>query len=80
MKVKELLERLGKLDQNLEVLCYTEDEALTGEGNMIRALDITNVSQILLEATRHDSGEVQIKFSQKEPAKPYALFEITSDL
>jgi hypothetical protein len=33
MKVKELIDKLAKLDHEIEVVCYTEDEDLLLKGH-----------------------------------------------
>ncbi|MCB2427985.1 hypothetical protein [Methylophaga pinxianii] len=80
MKVKELIEKLSKLDGALEVLCYTEDPLLVGKSNLVKALDIADVSETKLEVSRNESGEVQLNFTGKESQRAFALIEITADL
>jgi hypothetical protein len=43
MKVHELQEQLGRLNPELDVLCYTEDPSLVAKGHGLRLLDITEV-------------------------------------
>lgn len=38
MKVKELIAQLSKFDQELDVVCYSEDEDLLAEGHRLRIM------------------------------------------
>jgi len=79
MKVKELLAALSKLDQSLDVVCYTEDEALQVNGHMFRLLDIDNVSVSDVEMRRDDSGTLTLKIGKSELSSPIALLQVNSD-
>lgn len=80
MKVKELIEKLNKMDQNLSIICFTEDEDLLEEEQMVRPLDIVDISTGQAELSRNDSGEAQIKFTRENPASSYVFIHITSDV
>jgi hypothetical protein len=43
MKIKDLLEKLSKIDPNADVICYTEDESLLLDGHMFRVLEIESI-------------------------------------
>ena len=60
MKVKELIERLGKLNQDLDIVCYTEDKDLLARKHMFRILQIDGVD------VREPRGE---KIGNGVPAK-----------
>lgn len=80
MKVKELMQKLSKLNGELEILCYTEDELLIAAGEVVKALDIVDISETKLEVTRNDACKVQLKFTGTNADRSYALIEITADL
>jgi hypothetical protein len=78
MRVRELQEHLSKLDPGFEVLCYTEDEALVGEGNS-GFLDIEAVDTVKGERFRNDEGVPCIRFVQTALAESMVLLRVTSD-
>lgn len=80
MKVKDLMQKLSKLNGELEILCYTEDESLIADGEAVKALDIVDISETKLEVTRNDARKVQLKFTGTNIDRSYALIEITADL
>jgi len=80
MKVKDLIQKLSKLNGELEILCYTEDESLVAGGEGVKALDILDISETKLKVTRNVDHKVQLKFTGSSADRAYALIEITSDL
>ena len=56
MKVRELREELGKLDPELEVVCYSEDERLLVEGRGFILLDVLAVSTAEAKQLHLDNG------------------------
>ncbi|MDF1764058.1 MAG: hypothetical protein P1U57_11665 [Oleibacter sp.] len=80
MKVKDLIEKLKKLDGGLEVLCYSEDESLIGDDNGVKALDIVDVTETKLSVSRSQVGKVELSFSGTGSDRSFALVEITADL
>jgi hypothetical protein len=79
MKVRELQQRLNKLDPELEVLCYTEDIKLV-EGNMgFRLLDIENVDTTQGEQVRLDDGTPHLKLGKGPASVTLATLEVTAD-
>lgn len=79
MKVKDLLAALGKIDPSLDVVCYTEDEALQADGHMFRLLDIDKVSVSDAEKHRDDSGTPTLKLGKSESSSLIALVQVISD-
>lgn len=79
MKVKELLTALSNLDQNLDVICYTEDENFQENGHMIRLLEIETVSVSHAEMRRGDDGTPTLKLGKSELSKPIAFVQVFSD-
>ena len=78
MRVRELQEHLSKLDPDFEVLCYTEAEALVGEGNS-GFLDIEAVDTVKGERFRNDEGAPCVRFVQTALAKTMVLLQVTLD-
>lgn len=46
MKVKELIDKLSKFDQEADILGYTEDEGICSERNKFLLLDINDINQV----------------------------------
>lgn len=80
MKVRELQEKLSKLDPELEVVCYSEDEKLLVEGRGFILLDIMAVNTAEAERLRLEDGTPYLKFDiHAEEATAIATLEVTSD-
>lgn len=81
MKVRELQEHLSKLDPELEVVCYSEDERLLVEKRGFILFDILAVSKTEAERLRLDDGDgtPYLKFNQGLASISMAILEITSD-
>lgn len=79
MKVKELVEMLNRLDQELEVLCYTEDSELLPEKHRFRLLDIGSVKVSEGERVRDKSQVPTLKLGRSLAAEEFALISVTSD-
>jgi hypothetical protein len=60
MKVKELIEQLNKLNPDLEVVCYSEDNAAIRKNQLFFTID--NIAAIKAEISRNDDGLPLIKF------------------
>lgn len=78
MKVRKLQEELGKLDPDVEVVCYSEDEKLLVEGRGLIVLDILAVNTVKGEQLRLDDGTPYLKFGTDAGAT-IATLEVTSD-
>jgi len=79
MKVRELQEHLSKLDPELEVLCYSEDERLLVEKRGFILFDILAVSTAKAERLRLEDGTAYLKFEQGPDSVEMATLEVTSD-
>lgn len=79
MKVRELIEKLTKLDQSLQVVMYCEDEGLLKEnrGFVLFSPEEVNVSHA--ETVRLDDQTPYMKFERSEASRDVALINITSD-
>ena len=79
MKVRDLQERLGKLDPDLDVVCYSEDEKLVPQGRGLVVLDLLAVSTAEAERLRLEDGTPYLKFDKGPASAVLAILEVTSD-
>lgn len=79
MKVRELQQKLNKLDPDLEVLCYSEDEILQSKGRMLCLFDIAAVSTTQAEMVRLEDNTPYLKLGNGPDSKNLAVLEITVD-
>lgn len=79
MKVRELQQQLNKLDPDLEVLCFSEDEILQSKGQMFRLFDIAAVSTTQAEMVRLEDNTPYLKLGKSPASKSLATLEITLD-
>jgi hypothetical protein len=68
MKVRELQDLLSKLDPEIDVVCYSEDEKLLTKGRGFVLFDISAVNATEAEKLRLDDGTPYLKFG-KSPAE-----------
>jgi hypothetical protein len=80
MKVKELVEQLKKLDQDLEVLGYTEDEEFIGKKHLFRSFDVTHVEVHDAEMSRNPDGTPGLKLGKHEHSQKIASISMTTDV
>jgi hypothetical protein len=78
MKVRDLVEKLRDLEQDLEVCCYTEDENMLGEGQLFRLLDTESVSVIEGEWCRDSSGVPGLRLGKSPSSRKIASIHVTS--
>ncbi len=78
MKVRELCEHLSKLDPELDVLCYCEDERLLIEKRGFVLFDIFAVSPTKAERLRLEDGTPYLKFERGAHSVAIATLEVTS--
>lgn len=79
MKVRDLQELLSKLDPQLEVLCYSEDEKLFAEGRGFILFDVLAVSAKEAEHLRLDDQTPFLKFGGSAAATSIVIVEVTAD-
>ena len=77
MRVKELVAELSAMDQGLEVVCYAEDEGLTGEPPWL--LDVVGVKIVEAEKLRDEQGRPQLKFGTSDRSERLVLVEVMGD-
>jgi len=78
MKVRELQQRLAKLDPELTVLCYTEDTKFVAAENHFRLLEIEDVYTAHGEQVRLDDGTPYLKFGKGPASVTLAILEVTA--
>lgn len=76
MKVQELINELSKLNPELEIVGYTEDEELSRH---FRLFDITDISAVHVETSRDDQYRPLMKFGKSEVSHEIALLSITAE-
>lgn len=79
MKVRELQQQLNKLDPDLEVFCYSEDEILQSKGRMLCLFDIAAVGTTQAEMVRLEDNTPYLKLEKGPDSKNLAILEITLD-
>jgi len=79
MKVRELQKRLSKIDPELDVLRYSEDEKFLVKDRGFILFDILAVSTTEAEQLRLDDGTPYLKFNRGPASEAIATLEITSD-
>ena len=78
MKVGELVDALSKLDQDVEVLSYTEDGPLVSKGRLFRLLQIKTVDVSDGERCRVDDVPY-VTLGTSEHSEKLALLAVTSN-
>jgi len=79
MKVKELIDALGKYDPDLEVLCYSEDEQLVLPKHLFRLLEIEGVDVVNGEKQRDDKGIPTLKIGKSDAAARHVVLNVIAD-
>lgn len=79
MNVKELIEQLQKIDLELEVLCYTEDDSLVSLDHGFTLFEIESTRVIEGEKVRGNDQIPSIKIGIGPYSQKHAVIEVTSD-
>lgn len=79
MKVRELQERLSKLDPELDILCYTEDAKFIVADTHFRLLEIEDVSLTHGEQVRLDDGTPYLKLGKSPTSVALITLVVTAD-
>ena len=79
MKVRELLQKLNKLDPDLDVLCYSEDKILQSKGQLFRIFNIEAVETTHAEMVRLQDNTPYLKLGKSPDSEVLATLEITLD-
>lgn len=79
MKVRELQERLGKFDPELDVLCYTEDAKFVAEASHFTLLEIEDVTITHGERMRLNDGTPYLNLDKGTNSVDLATLVVTAD-
>ena len=79
MKVRELQDQLRRIDPDLDVVCYSEDEGLLIEGRAFVLFDVSAVDTAKIERRRLDDGTSYLSFDRDSASETIVMLEITSD-
>lgn len=79
MKVKDLIAALGKLDPNLDIYGYTEDESLVSGNRLFHIFHMDGVEVSVAETFRDENHAPAIKFGQSEKSRNIAFVNLTTD-
>ncbi|WP_287125871.1 hypothetical protein [Desulfobacter sp.] len=79
MKVREIQEHLSKLDPELEVVCYSEDERLLVEKRDFILFDILAVNSTNAKRLRLEDGTPYLKFEKGPDSAVITTIEVTAD-
>ena len=80
MKVKELIDALGKLDPNSEVFGYCEDESLQTPEKLFSVFFIESADETMAITERDENRQPTIKFDSGPGSRKLALLSMTTDL
>jgi hypothetical protein len=81
MKVSELMAKLAKLDPNLDVYCYTEDERFATDNRPFWFLDVQSVDTTKARIDRDTNGVPTATFVDLEAkdARTLVTINVSSD-
>ena len=79
MKIRELQEQLSKLDPELDVVCYSEDERLLVEGRGFILFDVLAISMTEAERLRLDDEIPYLTLGRSPASEAIATLEVTLD-
>lgn len=79
MKVKELIEKLQKLDQTLAVYVTCEDPDVVVPGYLVRPFVIDDISVTEIETSRDKDRRPEIVAAAAGEGQKCAILEITAD-
>jgi len=71
MTVKDLIEKLSKFDDSMDVIYYDDIQ-----GNV---LDILSINEVEVEKNRNIKGDAGLKFSKSNLSEKHLLIEVTTD-
>jgi hypothetical protein len=79
MKVKELIQKLQKLDAEIDIVLYTEDEIFSAKNHSFRLLEIASIEVSDAEKVRTENGLPYLKFGQSSSSRKHAVLVVTGD-
>lgn len=79
MKVRDLIAQLSKIDQDMEVYGYTEDESFATHDKPFRLFFVDDVSVNSAILTRGNDGTPQANFDSGPGSQRLALINMSVD-
>ena len=81
MKVSDLMAKLAKLDPNMEVCCYTEDERFATDTRPFWFLAVDSVDTTKVHIDRDAGGVPRATFAAMDDkgVRTFATINVTSD-
>lgn len=79
MKVKELIAKLEKLEPELELYGYTEDESLEKPNKPFHVFYIDSVDVHVAETFRDENRSPCITFGESKNSRKLAFINVTTD-
>ncbi len=79
MTVGGLIAKLSRLDQDSEVLCYTEDGSLLADGHVFRLLDIESVEEFEGVRVRGEDLIRTIRLGKGPQAEKFVFLNVVSE-
>jgi len=81
MKVKDLIEQLNKLDPNLELYGYTDDDCLATSDRAYHVFSVESVDESVIESERDSKGRPIFRFSNMEAkeSRKVAFINVSTD-
>jgi hypothetical protein len=79
MKVHELIAKLKSIDQNIDIICYTEDDNQLPPGHTFKIFEIESLEVTEGEKVKGEDEVPSIKFGKSNYSQSHAIISITSD-
>ena len=79
MKVKDLIVQLGKLDQDLEIYGYSEDESIATDDKLFRLFSVDHVDTRSAILSRAEDRSPQATFDSGPDSQKLALINMSVD-
>ena len=79
MKVRELQAKLSKLDPELDVICYSEDERFLDKKRCFIVFEVSEISITKAKRVRLEDRTPYLKLGDGPDSVKLATLEVTSD-
>ena len=79
MKVRQLIDKLKHFDEELDVLCYSEDGSLLPPKHTFRLFEINDVNNVEGEKLRGDDLVPSLKIGHSGLSEGHVIIDITAD-
>ena len=80
MKVKELVEKLSALNQNLDVYCCTDEDIGFSKHKHIRAMPVQDPYELPAKLFRDPSGELVVRIEDAEQPPSFVVVDFGIDI